>query len=168
MKAFGDAAGVDLLQPAIAQFAEDVHRRPGGPAGGRAGADHTVRAFSAADYCASRSTGPWPDDLNSHGSRLRGFLTCLNSDSRRELVDSGEKIGSRRFDMSENYIQRANPNLIISLHYLSKALWLLLAATFGVIGYNLYKLGVQSVGGAKANFPLDFRLASTMLVLASS
>ena len=53
--------------------------------------------------------------------------------------------------MADNYMQRVNPNLIIGLHYASKALWLLLAASFGVIGYQLYALGVQSVGNARVN-----------------
>jgi hypothetical protein len=53
--------------------------------------------------------------------------------------------------MNDNYMQRVNPNLIITLHYSSKALWLVLAAVFGLVGYKLYALGVQSVGDAKAN-----------------
>ena len=64
--------------------------------------------------------------------------------------------------MAENYMQRVNPNLIIALHYVGKALWLVLAAVFGFIGYKLYALGVQSVGNAEAALPLgiSFKLDS--------
>jgi hypothetical protein len=51
-------------------------------------------------------------------------------------------------------MQRVNPNLIIALHYVGKALWIVLAAVFGFIGYKLYALGVQSVGNAQATLPL--------------
>jgi len=56
--------------------------------------------------------------------------------------------------VAENYMQRVNPNLIIALHYAGKALWIVLAAVFGFIGYKLYALGVQSVGNAGATLPL--------------
>jgi hypothetical protein len=54
----------------------------------------------------------------------------------------------------QNYMQRVNPNLIITLHYAGKALWLVLAAMFGVIGYQLYALGIKAVGNAEATLPL--------------
>src|SRR5271157_3577131 len=53
-----------------------------------------------------------------------------------------------------NYMQRVNPNLIIALHYAGKALWLVLAAVFGICGYQLYALGVKAVGNADATLPL--------------
>lgn len=53
-----------------------------------------------------------------------------------------------------NYMQRVNPNLIVLLHYAGKALWLVLAAVFGVVGFKLYAIGVQAVGGATATLPL--------------
>ncbi|HEX3105208.1 MAG TPA: hypothetical protein VHQ22_12225 [Terriglobales bacterium] len=56
--------------------------------------------------------------------------------------------------MADNYMQRVNPNLIIAMHYSGKALWLVLAAVFGLIGYKLYALGVQSPGNARASLPL--------------
>jgi len=56
--------------------------------------------------------------------------------------------------VNDNYMQRVNPNLLIVLHYTGKALWLLLAAVFGVIGYRLYALGIEDVGGADAALPL--------------
>jgi hypothetical protein len=43
-----------------------------------------------------------------------------------------------------------NPNLTIVLHYVSKTFWLVLAGIFGVIGYNLYVLGM--VYTTKASF----------------
>jgi hypothetical protein len=55
---------------------------------------------------------------------------------------------------SGNYMQRVNPNLIIVLHYTGKALWLALAALFGIIGYQLYAVGIKSVGNADATLPL--------------
>ena len=53
-----------------------------------------------------------------------------------------------------NYMQRVNPNLIVLLHYAGKALWLVLAAVFGIVGFKLYAIGVQSVGDATATLPL--------------
>lgn len=53
-----------------------------------------------------------------------------------------------------NYMQRVNPNLIVLLHYAGKALWLVLAAVFGIVGFKLYAIGVQAVGDATATLPL--------------
>jgi hypothetical protein len=53
-----------------------------------------------------------------------------------------------------NYMQRVNPNLIVLLHYAGKALWLVLATVFGVIGFQLYAIGVQATGDATATLPL--------------
>ena len=55
-------------------------------------------------------------------------------------------------------MQRVNPNLIIVLHYAGKALWLVLAAVFAVIGYQLYALGIQSAGNAQATLPLGISI----------
>lgn len=52
-----------------------------------------------------------------------------------------------------NYLQRVNPNLIVLLHYAGKALWLVLAAVFGIVGFKLYAMGVQAVGDATATLP---------------
>jgi hypothetical protein len=41
-----------------------------------------------------------------------------------------------------------NLNLVIVLHYISKTLWLGLAAFFGVIGFNLYAIGIEQKGPA--------------------
>jgi hypothetical protein len=53
-----------------------------------------------------------------------------------------------------NYMQRVSPNLIVLLHYAGKALWLVLAAVFGLIGFQLYAIGVQATGDATASLPL--------------
>jgi hypothetical protein len=53
-----------------------------------------------------------------------------------------------------NYMQRVSPNLIVLLHYAGKALWLVLAAAFGFIGFQLYAIGVQAPGNATASLPL--------------
>jgi hypothetical protein len=45
-----------------------------------------------------------------------------------------------------------NPNLVVVLHYLSKTLWLALAAIFGFVGYKLYELGVVTTGDASGGF----------------
>lgn len=55
---------------------------------------------------------------------------------------------------ARNYMQSVNPNLIIALHYAGKALWLVLACILGIIGYQLYALGVKAVGNADAILPL--------------
>lgn len=51
-----------------------------------------------------------------------------------------------------NYIERTNPNLVVLLHFLSKSLWLFLAAFFGYVGMKLYLIGVTASGNAKATF----------------
>jgi hypothetical protein len=51
-------------------------------------------------------------------------------------------------------MQRVNPNLIVMLHYAGKALWLVLAAVFGIIGFQLYAIGVQATGDASGSLPL--------------
>jgi hypothetical protein len=48
--------------------------------------------------------------------------------------------------------EQPNPNLLVVLHYISKTLWLALAAFFGIIGYKLYALGVTQTGNAEAKF----------------
>lgn len=52
-----------------------------------------------------------------------------------------------------NYMQRVNPNLIVLLHYTGKALWLVLATVFGIIGFQPYAIGVQAAGDATATLP---------------
>jgi hypothetical protein len=53
-----------------------------------------------------------------------------------------------------NYMQKVNPNLIVLLHYAGKVFWLVLAAVFGVIGFKLYAIGVQTMGDATMALPL--------------
>src|ERR1700752_1114648 len=50
-----------------------------------------------------------------------------------------------------SYIERANPNLIIILHYALKLSWLLLAALFAYIGYKLTLADIAS-GSAEIDF----------------
>jgi len=58
-----------------------------------------------------------------------------------------------------NYMQRVNPNLIVLLHYAGKALWLVLAAVFGIVGFKLYAIGVQAVGDATATLPFGISVS---------
>lgn len=58
-----------------------------------------------------------------------------------------------------NYLHRVNPNLIVVLHYAGKALWLVLAAVFGIVGFKLYAIGVQATGDATASLPLGISLS---------
>lgn len=53
-----------------------------------------------------------------------------------------------------SYMERVSPNLIVLMHYGGKALWLMLAAFFGLIGFYLYEMGVQATGDATAELPL--------------
>lgn len=41
-----------------------------------------------------------------------------------------------------------NPNFVVLLHFLGKLLWILLAAFFGYVGLELYKMGLA--GGTEA------------------
>jgi hypothetical protein len=51
------------------------------------------------------------------------------------------------------------PNLLFVLHYVSKALWLVLAGIFGIIGYQLYAMGIAQPGTAVVKFPwMNFTL----------
>jgi hypothetical protein len=60
----------------------------------------------------------------------------------------------------DTYLDRVNPNLLITLHYVGKLFWLGLAAVFGVIGYDLYALGLSQSGSAEVGVPgiLSFTL----------
>jgi len=59
----------------------------------------------------------------------------------------------------DNYMQRVSPNLIVLLHYAGKALWLVLAAVFGLIGFQLYAIGIQATGNATASLPFGISLS---------
>jgi hypothetical protein len=50
-----------------------------------------------------------------------------------------------------SYLDRLNPNLVVILHYLSKVSWLVLAALFGLVGYKLYAIGIQTTGSTTVN-----------------
>ena len=52
-----------------------------------------------------------------------------------------------------SYMDRLDPNLAVKLHYASKAMWILLAGVFGLIGYKLYALGITQTGGAEVGIP---------------
>jgi hypothetical protein len=53
----------------------------------------------------------------------------------------------------DSYLDRVNPNLLITLHYVGKLAWLGLAAVFGLVGYNLYALGIAQTGSADVGVP---------------
>lgn len=61
-----------------------------------------------------------------------------------------------------SYMDRTNPNLVIVLHFISKTLWLGLAALFGLVGYKLYALGVQQTGDMEFGIPgvLSFKASA--------
>jgi hypothetical protein len=54
--------------------------------------------------------------------------------------------------MSNTYLDRLNPNLLVCLHYASRTMWLVLAGLFGLIGYQLYALGISDHGDATGSF----------------
>ena len=51
--------------------------------------------------------------------------------------------------MPDNYLNRLNPNLVVILHFLGKLLWIGLACLFALVGYNLYKIGLDVSGNAE-------------------
>lgn len=52
-----------------------------------------------------------------------------------------------------SHLDRVNLNLVIVLHFVSKAMWLGLAGLFGLIGYKLYALGITQVGDTEFGIP---------------
>lgn len=48
-----------------------------------------------------------------------------------------------------DYLRKTNPNLLVVLHYMSKALWVILSAFFGYIGLRLYSMGIATPSTAE-------------------
>lgn len=55
--------------------------------------------------------------------------------------------------MNDNYLDRINPNLVVSLHFLGKSLWIFLACVFAWVGFKLYAIGITAVGDAEIGAP---------------
>lgn len=59
------------------------------------------------------------------------------------------KASRAKKEVEISYLDNLDPNLAVKWHYAVKAMWIVLAAIFGLIGYNLYALGISELGSAQ-------------------
>jgi hypothetical protein len=62
-----------------------------------------------------------------------------------------ENTYKRQGVQTTSILDRVNPNMAIVLTFVSRTLWIALAVFFGVIGFNLYTLGVVQTGSTDAH-----------------